>query len=191
MEKYVINLERRTDRLTSINLPFEYNVFKATDGKETYPDHKVKHQGFLGCLDSHRRLFQMAKDNNIETLLVMEDDIEVDQNFNDKLQVVLSELPEDWDLLYLGGWNVGEKEKYSQHLDRATKVYTTHAFIVRGKFFDTLLEGINSRDWKVDVLISEILPKGNCFICDPTIAWQKEGFSDIENKITNNVHLKK
>jgi len=190
MEKYVINLERRTDRLSSINLPFEYNVFKATDGKEVYPDHTVKYQGFLGCLDSHRRLFQMAKDNDIETLLVMEDDIEVDQNFNDKLQVVLSELPEDWDLLYLGGWNVDEKEKYSQHLDRANKVYTTHAFIVRNKFFDTIIDGINSRDWKVDVLISEILPKGNCFICNPTIAWQKEGFSDIENKITNNTHLK-
>jgi GR25 family glycosyltransferase involved in LPS biosynthesis len=42
---------------------------------------QVKYQGFLGCLDSHRRLFQMAEDNDIETLLVMEDDIEVDQNF--------------------------------------------------------------------------------------------------------------
>jgi hypothetical protein len=95
------------------------------------------------------------------------------KTFNDKLQVVLSELPEDWDLLYLGGWNVDEKEKYSQHLDSRNKVYTTHAFIVRNKFFDTIIDGINSRDWKVDVLISEILPKGNCFICNPTICLER------------------
>jgi hypothetical protein len=38
----VINLERRTDRLSSINLPFEYNVFKATDGKKPCPDHTGK-----------------------------------------------------------------------------------------------------------------------------------------------------
>ena len=102
----------------------------------------------------------------------------------------MKQLPSDWDLLYLGGWNVGEKVKYSELLNVASKVYTTHAFIVQNKFYDVILESINSRRWKVDVLISDILPKGKCFIADPIIAWQKEGFSDIVNKITNNTHLK-
>ena len=190
MEKFVINLKRRPDRLTQVNLPFEFIVFEATDGKEVFLDAPIKNKGFLGCLDSYRRLFKLAKDKNLESIMIFEDDIEVPNDFNFKLEKIILELPEDWDLLYLGGWNVGDKIKYSESLDVAKRVYTTHGFIVRSKFYDTILESINSRDWKVDVLIADTLPNGNCFICNPTIAWQKEGFSDIENKITNNTHLK-
>ena len=189
IKSYVINLKRRTDRLKEINLPFQYEVFEATDGKEKFSDFG-KMQGHIGCLDSHRRLINLAKKDKIETLMVMEDDIEVCEDFNDKLIKVMTELPEDWDLLYLGGWNVGDVEKYSESLNWAKKVYTTHAFIVRDKFYDIILEGINSRDWKVDVLISDVLPLGKCFICEPILAWQREGFSDIENRVTNNTHLK-
>jgi len=189
IKKYVINLKRRDDRLKSLKLPFQYEVFEATDGKKKFAEFG-KMQGHIGCLDSHRRLFSFAKENNVDTLMVMEDDIEVDENFNEKLENIMIQLPEDWDLLYLGGWNVGEKNSYSDLLDVAEKVYTTHAFIVKNKFFNTIIDSINSRDWKVDVLLSESLPKGKCFISNPTIAWQREGFSDIENKITNNIHLK-
>ena len=189
IKKYVINLKRRGDRLKKLNLPFKYEVFEATDGKEKFSEFG-KMQGHIGCLDSHRRLINLAKKDNIETLMVMEDDIEVDKEFNIKLEKIMNQLPEDWDLLYLGGWNVGENKKYSELLDVAEKVLTTHAFIVKNKFFDTIIDGFNVRDWKVDVLLSDVLIKGKCFIANPTIAWQKEGFSDIENKITNNLHLK-
>lgn len=189
MEKFLINLKRRDDRLKLINLPFNYKIFEATDGKVKYVDYPKNEQGFMGCLDSHRRLFSFAKENDINTIMILEDDVIVCDDFIIKLKKVMSELPDNWDLLYLGGWNVGEKIKYSDSLDVAKKVYTTHAFIVKNKFFDTIINQINSRDWKVDVLLSEVLEKGNCFICNPTIAWQREGYSDIENKITNNKHL--
>jgi GR25 family glycosyltransferase involved in LPS biosynthesis len=189
MKKLVINLKRRTDRLEQINLPFDYEIFEATDGKEKFSEFG-KMQGHIGCWDSHRRLFTEVKDKNIDMVMVLEDDIEVCEDFNKKLEKVMTELPEDWDLLYLGGWNIGDVEKYSESLNLAKNVLTTHAFIVRSKFYDTILEGINSRKWKIDILISETLSKGNCFICNPTIAWQKEGFSDIENRVTNNIHLK-
>lgn len=190
IKSYVINLKRRVDRLQEINLPFEYEIFEATDGKVEFEDYPIKQQGFMGCWDSHRRLFTKVKEDGLDMVLVLEDDIEVCEDFNNKLNQTLSELPDDWDLLYLGGWNVGDIEKYSESLNFAKKVYTTHAFIVRKKFYDTILEGINSKKWKVDVLISDVLPLGNCFICEPPLAWQREGFSDIENRITNNTHLK-
>ena len=190
IKSYVINLKRRTDRLDEINLPFNYEIFEATERKIEFADYSVKQQGFMGCWDSHRRLFTQVKNDNLDMVLVLEDDIEVCEDFNNKLVKVMSELPEDWDLLYLGGWNVGDVEKYSESLNWAKKVYTTHAFIVRNKFYDTILESINSRQWKVDILISDVLPLGNCFICEPTLVWQREGFSDIENKVTNNIHLK-
>jgi len=189
-KKIVINLKRRTDRLEQINLPFDYEIFEATDGKVEFADYQPKKQGFMGCWDSYRRLFNKIKEENIEYTLILEDDVEVVENFQERLNNVISELPDDWDLLYLGGWNVGDIVKYSDKLNHAKKVYTTHAFIVRQKFVDTVIKGINERQWKVDVLISDILPLGNCFICNPILAWQREGFSDIENRETNNLHLK-
>ena len=189
IKKYVINLKRRDDRLKNLNLPFQYEVFEATDGKEKFAEFG-KIQGHIGCLDSHKRLFTFAKENNIDTIMVMEDDIEVDEDFNEKLEIIMGQLPEDWDLLYLGGWNVGEKKTYSDLLDIAERVLTTHAFIVKNKFFDIIIQGLSVRDWKVDVLLSDVLTKGKCYIANPKIAYQREGFSDIENKITNNIHLK-
>lgn len=190
LKKFVINLKRRDDRLKELKLPFEYTIFEATDGKSVFSEYPVKQQGFMGCWDSHRRLFNIIKEENLEYSLIMEDDVDVVDNFNERLNEVISELPNDWDLLYLGGWNVGDIVKYSDKLNHAKKVYTTHAFIVRQKFVDTAIKSINERQWKVDVLISDILPLGNCFICSPPLAWQKEGFSDIENRQTNNLHLK-
>lgn len=190
IKSYVINLKRRQDRLEELNLPFKYEIFEATDGKKHFTNESLIMQGHYGCLDSHKRLLMKVKDEKLEKVLILEDDVEVCDEFNIKLNEIMGELPEDWDLLYLGGWNLGEIERYSKSLNLAKKVYTTHAYIVRDKFYDTILNKITSENGKVDVLISDILPIGKCFICNPTIAWQREGFSDIVNKITNNIHLR-
>jgi len=190
IRKFVINLERRPDRIESLNLPFDFEIFTATDGKITFPDAPIKLIGHYGCWDSHRRLLEKIKQENIEYTLILEDDVVVIDNFNEVFQLILNELPEDWDLLYLGGWNKGEIKKYSEHLNIAEHVLTTHCFLVRQKFVDTMLETINSNKFKIDVVFSKFLPMGKCFISNPIIAWQRENYSDIEHKVTSNLHLR-
>jgi GR25 family glycosyltransferase involved in LPS biosynthesis len=189
IKTYVINLDKRKDRLSNITLPIEWERFVGTDGSNQFKEFG-KLQGHIGCWDSHRRLLLHAKNNNYNAVMILEDDVEFSINFKENLKTLLSELPDDWDLLYLGGWNVGETINYSKSLNVAKLVYTTHAYIIRDKFINTALESINSRKWKIDVLMSEALPKGNCFIANPSIAWQKPGFSDIVNKVTDNKHLR-
>lgn len=109
LKKYVINLKRRDDRLKELRLPFDYTIFEATDGREVFSQYPIKQQGFMGCWDSHRRLFNKIKEENTEYTLIMEDDVDLVENFNERLNEVISELPNDWDLLYLGGWNVDRK----------------------------------------------------------------------------------
>lgn len=190
-KKYVINLKRREDRLKELVLPFEYEVFEATDGKVAFPDAPIKLVGHYGCWDSHRRLLEKIKEEKIEYTLVLEDDVVVVDDFIENLQLILNELPEDWDLLYLGGWNKGEIKKYSERLNIAEHILTTHCFLVRQKFVDTMLDTINRNRYKIDVVFSEFLPKGKCFISKQIIAWQRENFSDIENKVTSNLHLRR
>lgn len=38
---------------------------------------------------------------------------------------------------------------------------------------------------KVDVIFSSIQKQNKCYIASPILCWQKEGFSDIVNKVTN------
>lgn len=189
LKTYVINLDRRPDRLNELKLPISWERFSATDGQK-YTESPVKERGWRGCYDSHLRLTDKLKNEESNYFLILEDDVEVCDNFIDVLKEKISKLPEDWELLFLGGWNVGDKIKYCDGIDLANKVYCTHAFLFKKETIDKLLMKYNSRVYKIDVLLAELLPELNAYICSPTIAWQRPGFSDVVNKETNNVHLK-
>jgi len=192
IKTYVINLDRRTDRLQSLVIPFKWERFSAFDAV------KVGEMGYVGCLNSHRTVLEQALELKLESVLIFEDDVELCDDFETKFYNIVSKLPEDWDLLYLGGWNRGTIKKYADGLDVAENVVCMHAYFVNGKFLQTAVNALHSKDgiqkepndYKCDVLLAESLLKGKCFICNPTLAWQREGYSDIENITTNNLHLK-
>jgi GR25 family glycosyltransferase involved in LPS biosynthesis len=175
--------------LDLLKIPFKWERFTAFDGTTINAESK-KIQGVMGCLRSHQMLLKHIQELKLELAIIFEDDAELCENFEIKFNDILKKLPDDWDLFYLGGWNVGEIKKYADGLNIAEKVYTTHAYVIRNKFIDTVLERLYSRDYKADVLLAESLPMGKCFICSPVLAWQKEGYSDIVCRKTNNIHLR-
>lgn len=192
IKTFVINLERRIDRLNELKIPFKYEVFIATDGHTTFDKNLYSkfELGQLGCRDSHKRLLSKIYEDGLEYCLVFEDDVELCNNFEFKLEEIIKELPKDWDIVYLGGWNLGEKKSYSDKLDIAEKVYTTHSYLIRRKFIPLLINQLDKDECKkVDVVFSVLQKQNKCFISSPVLCWQREGFSDIENKITNNTHL--
>lgn len=176
MKTYIINLERRKDRMQDVQSPFEYEIFKATEGSIFDFEPSKRMRGHLGCWDSHKRLMEKIQGENNGMTLVLEDDFKfVDFNIDQYLK----ELPENWDLLYLGGINQDAPEPYSEKLDHAKNILQTHAYIVRDKFVPTLLNILSNHRWKVDIVFSEALKRGNCFICNPPLVIQKESKSDI------------
>ena len=189
MRKFVISLERRKDRRESLSVPFKVEFFDAVDGKLTYPDQSIRMQGIYGCYDSHKKLLESLLNDSNDFFLILEDDAVVNNDFEIIFNESIGTLPKDWDMIYLGGWETGPQVKYNNFFDYANKVYTTHSYIVRKKFIPTILKKLNERKWKVDVLYSEVLKDGKCFMYNPKLSHQKEGFSDIENKVTNNTHL--
>jgi GR25 family glycosyltransferase involved in LPS biosynthesis len=192
VKTFVINLERRTDRLNELKIPFEYEVFSATDGRKSFDNERYSsHElGQLGCRDSHKRLLSKIYEDGVEHCLIFEDDVELCNNFEFKLEEIIKELPEDWDMVYLGGWNLGEKKSYTNKLNIAEKVYTTHSYLIRRKFIPLLIDEINKDECKkVDVIFSVLQKQNKCFIASPILCWQRKGFSDVENTITNNTHL--
>lgn len=188
IKTYVINLEKRKDRLELLNIPFKWERFNAIE----------ENPGYVGCLKSHQEVIKKSIELDLDKVLIFEDDVELCENFENKFNDIIQKLPNNWDLLYLGGWNKGEIKKYDDGINIAENVFCMHAYLVNRKFIPILFEILhskdnkqtNQRDYKCDVLLSNNLNRGNCFICDPPLAWQKAGYSDIEKQITNNIHLK-
>lgn len=108
-KSYVINLERRSDRLENFKsrIPFDYKQitrFTAIDGQlfpnnctilnnsiKSHPESRVK-SGEIGCLLSHYYIWKEIADNHKDTTsgndlyLIFEDDVFFSSNFNDKLE---------------------------------------------------------------------------------------------------------
>jgi GR25 family glycosyltransferase involved in LPS biosynthesis len=186
MKTYLISLPHRKDRveqfkpLAYLTNHTELEIFEATNGQEMFTFESNKRmKGHFGCWDSHRRLLEKIKDEGNNMTLVCEDDCEF---ISEEVAEYLDQLPEDWDLLYLGGVNQDIPEQFSEKLEYAKNILQTHAYIVRDKFVPTLLETLTNHRWKVDIVFSEAIKRGKCFICNPPIAIQRESFSDITHR---------
>lgn len=184
-ETFVINLEKRKDRLDTLSIPFDYKIFVATDGKVKYKSHNWSDRikSHKGCLDSHKRLLEENLKKDLDAILVFEDDVQPCENFENKFYDIIESLPEDWDMIYFGGW--GKVSKYSEKLNKAIRILTTHSYLINKKFIPKVLEQFEKNvEYQVDVSIVQIQNQNNCFITNPPLCVQKKGYSDIVNKNT-------
>jgi len=113
-------------------------------------------------------------------LLVLEDDIKLIANPNETIKNALAELPEDWDLLYLGAHLKTDCIPYSKTLDRVTWAWCTHSVAYSENAIQYILERFNPM---TDGAFDEWLRKQplNSFITRPMLITQKQGFSYIQN----------
>eukprot|EP00928_Gymnodinium_smaydae_P039067 TRINITY_DN26777_c0_g1_i1.p1 TRINITY_DN26777_c0_g1~~TRINITY_DN26777_c0_g1_i1.p1 ORF type:complete len:524 (-),score=60.13 TRINITY_DN26777_c0_g1_i1:284-1855(-) len=114
---WVVNLDQSTDRWKLCEHEFnQHGVaaerFPATLGK-ALSDDELNEQctfgarylctaGMIGCFVSHRRVWQRVVDEGLPAVVVLEDDVVIYPNFNERLRDLLLELPEDWDVCLLG-----------------------------------------------------------------------------------------
>lgn len=94
------------------------------------------------------------------------------------LSKALSELPSDWDIVYLGANLQGTVKRYSDHLFHVTSAWTTHAigYSRRALYF---LVNNQPDDKMYDNWLSDQLPTLNAFVIAPMVAWQRPRFSSI------------
>jgi hypothetical protein len=120
-----------------------------------------------------------------QTLLSLEDDVV----FRDlsQLEDALSELPSDWDIVYLGANLMnGRPAKYSDHLHRVTNAWTTHAVGYNQRVIPYLLANQPpSGEGMFDDWLSSQLPKLNAFVVNPMAAWQRPRFSPLWGREAN------
>lgn len=192
---YCVNLDHRTDKWEETLKEFnkhnlEVERFSGVDGDTVNYDGPLK-KGVIGCALSHKGIVHKAKLRGHETVLIFEDDVAFEEGANEKFYEWISEVPEDWDMLYLGGnHNVKTIKKATEHTMRCTKTQTTHAYALRNTVYDWILERLTNIDLDVDVIYTELQKVCKAYCFTPRIAWQREGVSDIWKQTVNYDFLK-
>ena len=131
MEKYVdnvylINMDKDTERLEKVtkeckkfNINFErfsgVNPLKLSKKElNKYVSKTCQNicpNGIIGCGVSHMKIYEDALKNNYKNILVLEDDVYFDDELYEELNKAMKELPEDYDILYLGCSGICNKKQ--------------------------------------------------------------------------------
>lgn len=185
---YCINLDRRPDRWEQCVDEFKRNdVFvervSAVDGKEFPKSRMGIKSGAYGLLLTNIKILEDAILNKYENILIFEDDVKFAENFNEIFSENIAELPQNWNLLYLGGINrikpTGEKHK----IFKTTHTITTHAVGINSNFFEILLESIKKNMASpIDKIQQRLQESYDAYVFIPNIATQRASYSDIENR---------
>jgi glycosyl transferase family 25 len=190
---YCINLDSRPDRWESVQKEFDkwgitdVERFSAINGNEL-PKETLKGllPGEVGVLLTHLELARKCKEEGLNNVLILEDDVYFSEEIL-KLDEYMSKLPEDWEMLYLGGnHHYGDKPEIIN--DKILKLNFTvalHCVAINKPMFD-VIEAILKRFKKqVDTHLAEIQPNFNVYGFHPNMAFQTAGFSDIQNRDVN------
>jgi hypothetical protein len=176
MKAFVVNLKDRHDRLTGFKenqFPFDIEIF---EGIKTDP-------GWIGCTESQLSIIREQRDL---PFAIFEDDCLLIESW-DIVEKAMSQLPDDWDALWIGATLMKPIERYSDNLFRLKEGLCAHAIIYNSKrIVDYILNNFdlyeNERRKTIDVFYAyDVQEKFNCFITYPLVATQRAGFSDIEN----------
>lgn len=127
---FFINLNRREDRLDHINktLPFYAQRFRAIDANELELTPQIHHlfkncinkltKAEIACSLSHYSLWKkLITDKNAKNYLILEDDVVFKPGFQNFWNKAFSKnLPDEYNLIYLGGCQPWNKPQYHKAL---------------------------------------------------------------------------
>lgn len=179
MKTFCISLLDRADRRYKVlescaKVGLKPQWVQAVDGRNTVG-------GAMGCKFSHWFCLKLAQHEHLEHFLVLEDDVEFSENFS----LDLSDVPDDWDMVYFGGNHVNARPVHvKNNVYKCGFTLCTHAMIIRHTCYELLIQKIlqNMND-PVDVIFGMLHQHElNAYLIHPHTAWQADGYSDIERQ---------
>lgn len=191
---FVINLDRRKDRLAFANKEFKkinttFERFSAFDGSVNTPPHGLSiNRGEYGAYNSHLNLLKYIIENKIERSLICEDDVVFCDDFINQFEAYHKQLPENTSLYYLSANNErANLEKVSDNIFKTVGSLALHAYSVDLKAAEDLVRRLESDyfDIPVDDVFIEHHKYNKTYIFYPNLAWQRPDFSDIREGFRN------
>jgi GR25 family glycosyltransferase involved in LPS biosynthesis len=189
---YVINLPESKDRWIKFQKSFQNFAhpnlikFEAINGNDLDIKSWPGNKGALGCRQSHINLLKEAKKNKFNYFIVFEDDVFIPKNFRKKLIELLSNLNDDWDMVYLFAENHFLKpDKITDKIIKLNNTLGMVGILYNRKCIDTVLEKIeNDLRW-IDSSIADLHQTLHVYAPSKSIVKHNDGFSTIEQKKVN------
>lgn len=206
---YCINLPYRKDRWETCLSQFKkYNIsnnLEKFDGiVYNNASFNRKQNAHLGCWFSHYTVLKHAQAMDYNKILILEDDFIFNiepEDMNLKLNCCVNELPQNWDLFYLGayfvkGYDYEAKVNYSNNLYKANTAFGNHSIsysksginkmiCYMEKAFLNLYSIPSNYESICWFYVKEFLYENNCYASKEFLCGQEKGFSDIEGKVVD------
>lgn len=183
-KSYCINLDRRPDRWKKVQSEFEFYAIKDVERFPAIDSNTINlyrniSRGEIACLLSHFELLKAAKWFDLDYVTIYEDDVEFNPDYNTLFD--LNDVPADWDMIYLGGNDIKPVIEINKHVSKLTCTLTTHAYLVRNTIFDRLINLVSPAEKQIDLYYADLHSQINAYGFRPKLAWQAQGYSDIQN----------
>jgi glycosyl transferase family 25 len=191
---FYINLDTRPDRKS-----FFENQMRMIGINNAKRFNAIKHNiGAIGCSLSHLELLKYAKQENMDHILIMEDDIMFTRPklFVYYLNNFLTK-HKNFDVLLIAGNNMGEYTRLDNFCVKISKCQTTTGYLVKSHYYDRLIqnyeEGINNlklnsallNKYAIDQYWTKLQLYDRWYLLTPLTVTQKPDYSDIEKKEIN------
>lgn len=179
-DTYIINLKHRADRLNHITQEVKKISFLNPTIVEGIVD------GTKTCFQSHKKCIQLAKDEKLPYVLILEDDTTFIDGAENILQNTFNEVQQfEWNMFFLGANLRAPTTRISDSLLKLNDAVCAHAYIVNENFYDIILNIPfiflidMGKMCDMDLQYADLMHKHNIFMCDPMIAYQSPSHSDL------------
>ena len=195
---FYINLENRTDRRKQVEEELQsvdiqnaerFNAIRLANGR-------------IGCSMSHLKCLKLAQERKWPYVMICEDDVQFlnPDLFKKQLSEFLSN-QKSWDVVLLAGNNMPPHTIVRDDCVKVTRCQTTTAYIVNTHYYNTLMTNIkNGMEllmkepekhflYAIDKYWFQLQQTDNWYLITPLSVIQREGYSDIESRMTNYRHL--
>ena len=190
---FYINLLSRPDRKNHV----ENQLLSIGINAERFNAIKMKN-GAIGCSISHLKIIEIAKKNNWDHVLIVEDDILFTKPtmFIEQFNKFLKK-HNDYDIVLIAGNNLPPYKTIDDTCVKVTQCQTTTGYLVKNHYFDTLIKNykegllnlikdpINHRLFAIDKYWFNLQKKDKWYLITPLTVTQREDYSDIEKRPTN------
>ncbi len=180
---YCINLDKRPDRWND-SIPEFQKVGL------TYVEHVVVTEPEDNRWLGFNRSMHMVLQKGLATgkpFIIFEDDIAFSDNWR-TVECSLNELPDDFDLFYLGANIIGSDTttwdmpvKFSQHLALLRNCWQSHAIMYSHEGAKFVLDNFNPESFPVldEWLRVNVMPRGRSYLASPMVCYQRPNYSDL------------
>lgn len=188
-QAFCINLDKRNDRWKASLKQFDkvgldVERISAVDGF-AQPAANIR-PGEVGCLKSHLKVFEIARERGLKSFLMLEDDIEFHPEFNDRFNEIEPQI-KSYEMLYMGhNPHTGQRQEVSPNLNRISYAYSAHCVVFKESCYDDIISALQGPMLKpVDVVYGQQQVVHTAYCVRPFLAWQRKDFSDINQEIVD------